>query len=350
MIVAENRLPLFETMPYTSRKGSGISQSMTPKSKFETLVTVFGGSGFLGRHVVRALANRGYRVRVAVRRPGLAGYLQPMGRVGQIHAVQANLRYADSVSAALRDADVAVNLVGLLFERGRQRFDALMSEGAETVAKAASAASAPLIHISAIGADPDSPSHYARAKGEGERRVRAAASTAVIVRPSIIFGPEDDFFNRFAALSRLAPVLPLPGGGHNRMQPVFAGDVAEGIAKAVDGDLKPGATYAFGGPNVNTIKELMEFVLATVGRRRLLLPVPFGVMKFQAALLQFLPKPPITPDQVELLRRDNVVSDEAKRDGHRLEGVGITPDSIEAIVPSYLWRFRKAGQFQPHAA
>ncbi len=323
---------------------------MSTKSKIETLVTVFGGSGFLGRHVVRALANRGYRIRVAVRRPALSGYLQPMGRVGQIHAVQANLRYPDSVAAALRDADVGINLVGLMLERGRQRFDALMSDGAETVALAASAAGAPLVHISSLSADPNSPSHYARTKGEGEQRVRAAASTAIVVRPSVVFGPEDDFFNRFAAMSRLAPALPLLGGGHTRMQPVFAGDVAEGIAKAVDGDLKPGTTYEFGGPDVHTFKELMEFVLATIGRRRLLLPVPFGVMKFQAAILQILPKPPITRDQVELLQFDNVVSDDAKRDGRTLEGIGLTPDSIEAIVPTYLWRFRKAGQFQPHAA
>jgi NADH dehydrogenase len=323
---------------------------MSTKSKIETLVTVFGGSGFLGRHVVRALANRGYRIRVAVRRPGLAGYLQPMGRVGQIHAVQANLRYPDSVAAALRDADIAVNLVGLLFEGGRQRFDALMAEGAGTVAQTADAVGASMIHVSAIGADPDAPSHYARTKAEGEQRVHAAQSSAIIVRPSVVFGPEDDFFNRFGAMSRFAPALPLPGGGHTRMQPVFVGDVADGIAKAVDGDLTPGATYEFGGPDAYTFKELMEFVLATVERRRLLLPIPFGLMKFQAAFLQFLPKPPITPDQVELLKRDNVVSEDAKRDGRTLEGIGIIPDSIEAIVPSYLWRFRKTGQFQPRAA
>jgi uncharacterized protein YbjT (DUF2867 family) len=323
---------------------------MTAKSKIETLVTVFGGSGFLGRHVVRALANRGYRIRVAVRRPELAGYLQPMGRVGQIHAVRANLRYPDSVTAALRDADVAVNLVGLMLESGRQRFDAVMTEGAETVAKAASAIGAPLVHVSSLAADPNSTSRYARSKGEGEERVRAAQSSAIIVRPSIVFGPEDDFFNRFASMSRLAPALPLVGGGHTRMQPVFAGDVADGIAKAVDGALKSGTTYEFGGPDAYTFKALMEFVLATVERRRLLLPIPFGLMKAQAAVLQFLPKPPITPDQVELLRYDNVVSDDAKRDGRTLEGIGIIPESIEAVVPSYLWRFRKTGQFQqPHA-
>jgi NADH dehydrogenase len=323
---------------------------MTLKSRLETLVTVFGGSGFLGRHVVRALAGRGYRIRVAVRRPELTGYLRPMGRVGQIQAVQANLRYPDSVAAAVRDADRVVNLVGILFERGNQRFDDIMAAGAETVARAAAAVDAPLTHISAIGADPDSPSRYAGAKAEGERLVLAAQSGAVIIRPSIVFGPEDDFFNRFAALARFAPALPLVGGGHTRMQPVYAADAAAAIAKVVDGELKPGTVYELGGPDVRTFKELMEFVLATTGRRRLLIPVPFALMSFKAAFLQFLPKPPITPDQVELLKRDNVVSDEAKRDGRTLEGLGIIPETMDAIVPTYLWRFRKTGQFNPHAA
>jgi uncharacterized protein YbjT (DUF2867 family) len=323
---------------------------MAAKTKLETLVTVFGGSGFLGRHVVRALANRQYRIRVAVRRPELCGHLRPMGRVGQIHAVQANLRYPDSVAAAVRDADIVVNLVGILFERGRQRFDAVQTEGAEAVALAANAAGAPLVHISAIGADENSASHYARSKAEGERLVLAAHSGATIVRPSIVFGPEDDFFNRFAALARMAPVLPLVGGGHTRMQPVFAGDAAEAIAKIVDGDAKPGVIYELGGPDVRTFKELMEFVLATIERRRLLVPVPFALMKLQAMLLQLLPKPPITPDQVELLKRDNVVSDDARRDGRTLEGLGIALESMAAIVPTYLWRFRKTGQFHPHTA
>jgi len=323
---------------------------MALRNRLETLVAVFGGSGFLGRHVVRALAKRGYRVRVAVRRPELAGYLQPMGRVGQVHAVQANLRYADSITAAVRDADVVVNLVGILFERGGQRFDAVMAAGAQSVARAAHAGSAPLVHVSAIGADAKSTSHYARAKAEGERLVLAEDDGAVIVRPSIVFGPEDDFFNRFAALARMAPALPLIGGGLTRMQPVFAGDVAEAIARAVDGDLRQGCIFELGGPGVRTFKELMQFVLATTQRRRLLIPVPFAVMKLQAMVLQFLPKPPITPDQVELLKRDTIVSDDAKRDGRTLEAIGITPESIEAIVPTYLWRFRKTGQFHPHAA
>jgi uncharacterized protein YbjT (DUF2867 family) len=323
---------------------------MTPRNKLETLVTIFGGSGFVGRHLVRALARRQYRIRVAVRRPELAGFLQPMGRVGQIHAVQANLRYPQSVAAAVRDADIVVNLVGVLFERGAQRFDAIQAQGAEAVALAANAAGARLVHISAIGADADSPARYAQSKAEGERRVLAAMPDATIMRPSIVFGPEDDFFNRFAALARLSPALPLVGGGHTRFQVAFVGDIAEAIAKAVDGDTKAGAIYELGGPDVRSFKELMEFMLATIQRRRLLLPVPFGLMKFNATFLQLLPKPPITPDQVEMLKYDNVVSAAAQGDARTLEGLGIVPQSAAAIVPSYLWRFRKTGQFNPHAA
>jgi uncharacterized protein YbjT (DUF2867 family) len=323
---------------------------MAIKSRLETLVTVFGGSGFLGRHVVRALANRGYRIRVAVRRPELCGFLRPMGRVGQINTVQANLRYPQSIAVALRDADIAVNLVGILFERGAQRFDAVQSAGAEAVALAAKSAGARLVHVSAIGADANSPSRYARSKAEGERRVLAAQPAVTIMRPSIVFGPEDDFFNRFAALARIAPALPLVGGGHTRFQPVFVGDVATAIAKAVDGETEFGTIYELGGPDVRTFRELMEFVLATIGRRRLLVPVPFDVMKFQAAFAQFLPKPPITPDQVELLKQDNVVSAEARSERRTLEGLGILPETVSAIVPSYLWRFRKAGQFSPDTA
>ena len=298
--------------------------------------------------MVRALAHRGYRIRVAVRRPELTGHLRPMGKVGQIHAVQANLRFADSVAAALRDADAAVNLVGILFERGNQRFDAVQVAGAEAVAAAAKAAEIPLVHVSAIGADAASPSHYARSKAEGERCVLAAQPQAVIMRPSIVFGPEDDFFNRFAALARFLPALPLPGGGHTRFQPVFAGDVGEAIARAVDGAAKPGTIYELGGPDVRTFREIMEFILATIRRRRLLVPVPFGAMKAQALVAQFLPKPPITPDQVELLKHDTIVSEDARRQGRTLEGLGIVPETIANIVPTYLWRFRKTGQFDPH--
>jgi uncharacterized protein YbjT (DUF2867 family) len=323
---------------------------MTAKSTSETLVTVFGGSGFLGRHVVRALANRGYRIRVAVRRPELTGHLRPMGKVGQIHAVQANLRHPASVAAALRDAEVAVNLVGILFQRGRQRFDAVQAQGAHAVAIAAKAEGARLVHVSAIGADDKSASHYARSKADGERLVMEAVPAAIIMRPSIVFGPEDDFFNRFAALARMSPALPLVGGGRTRFQPVFAGDVAEAIALAVDGAAKPGTIYELGGPDVRTFREWMEFILRTVRRRRLLVPVPFAVMKLLAAFAQFMPKPAITPDQVELLQRDNIVSEAARHEGRTIEGLGIVPETVAAIAPTYLWRFRKTGQFNPHTA
>ena len=312
----------------------------------ETLVTVFGGSGFLGRHVVRALAKLGYRIRVAVRRPELAGFLQPLGQVGQIHAMQANVRHAASVEAAAREADMVINLVGILFERGRQRFDAVQSFGAEAVARAAAAVGARLIHVSAIGADEGAPSCYARSKAVGERLVLAAVPSAVIMRPSVLFGPEDDFFNKFAAIARFSPALPLVGGGQTRFQPVFAGDVASAIVAAIEDRAKDGEVYELGGPEVLSFKELMQFLLATIERRRLLVPIPFALAKFQAGFLQFLPKPLLTPDQVELLRGDAIVSETAKREGRTLEALGIEPLAMAAVVPLYLWRFRKSGQFK----
>jgi NADH dehydrogenase len=311
----------------------------------ETLVTVFGGSGFLGRNVVRALAREGYRVRPAVRRPDLAGHLQPLGRVGQIHAVQANVRYPASVEAAVRGADVVINLVGILFERGKQRFEAVQAEGAFHVAQAAAAAGARLIHVSALGADPESTSLYARSKAAGEAAVLGAAPDATIFRPSILFGPEDDFFNRFAALARMSPALPLIGGGHTKFQPVFVGDVARAVLAAVGGHAGGGTIYELGGPEIRTFRELMEYVLAVTERRRLLTPIPFGLAKLKATFLQLMPTPLLTTDQVELLRGDNIVSQAAIDDRRTIAALGIEPAALDAIVPSYLWRFRKTGQF-----
>ncbi|QDW35771.1 complex I NDUFA9 subunit family protein [Bradyrhizobium sp. KBS0727] len=320
-------------------------------SNQETLVTVFGGSGFLGRNVVRALAKRDYRIRVAVRRPELAGHLQPLGRVGQIHAVQANVRNPASVEAAMRDSQVAINLVGILAEGGAQSFDAVQAKGAETVATAAAAVGARMVHVSAIGADENSLSHYARSKAAGEKAVLAAVPSATILRPSVVFGPEDQFTNRFGALARMSPVLPLIGGGATRMQPVYVGDVATAAADAVDGKTKPGATYELGGPEVLRLREIIEIILAITERNRMLVPLPFGLAKLQALFLQFAPGAlKLTPDQVVLLQSDNVVSDAAKAAGLTLEGLGITPDSMEAITPQYLWRFRAAGQFQRNGA
>jgi uncharacterized protein YbjT (DUF2867 family) len=319
---------------------------MTVQTNIDKLITVFGGSGFLGRHLVRALAKRHYRIRVAVRRPDLAGHLQPLGRVGQIHAVQANVRYPQSVEAAVRDADVAVNLVGILYERGRQRFGTVQGFGAEQIALAAAAHGARMVHVSAIGAAENSSAAYARAKAAGERAVLAATPGAHVFRPSIMFGPEDEFFNKFAAMARLLPALPLIGGGETKFQPVFVGDVAEAIARAVDGNARPGTTYELGGPEVRSFKQLMEYMLATIERKRLLIPLPFPLAKLQAQLLQYMPKPLLTPDQVELLKVDNVVSAAAEREHRTLKALGIEPAAMEAVVPSYLWRFRKTGQFR----
>jgi NADH dehydrogenase len=324
-------------------------------SASQQLVTVFGGSGFIGRHLVRALARRGYRVRAAVRRPDLALFLQPLGNVGQVVPVQANLRYKDSVRRVVEGADAVVNLVGILAEGGAQTFDAVQAEGARTVAEAAAAAGITrMVQVSALGADDASVSAYARSKAAGEAAVLAAVPGAVVVRPSIVFGPEDSFFNRFAALARMSPALPLIGGGSTRFQPVFVGDVAEAIARGIDGSLTPGATYELGGPEVKTFRELMEYVLQVTGRRRALVPLPFGVARLQAGLLEgikfasfgLLPETfLLTRDQVSLLEHDNVVSEAAKAAGLTLEGMGIAPETIEAVVPSYLYRFRRQGQF-----
>ena len=316
-------------------------------SNQETLVTVFGGSGFLGRNVVRALAKRDYRIRVAVRRPELAGHLQPLGRVGQIHAIQANVRYPASVEAAARGASAVVNLVGILSAAGDQSFEAVHARASETVAQAAAAVGARMAHVSAIGADEHSASQYARTKAAGEKATLAAVPSATILRPAVVFGPEDQFTNRFAALAQMSPVLPLIGGGHARMQPVYVGDVASAVADAVDGKTRPGATYELGGPEVLTMREIMQMILDITDRDRMLVPLPFELAKLKALFLQFAPGAlKLTPDQVELLKSDKVVSDAARDAGLTLQGLGITPDSMEAICPQYLWRFRPMGQFQ----
>ncbi|MGE3528116.1 MAG: complex I NDUFA9 subunit family protein [Methyloceanibacter sp.] len=314
-----------------------------------TLVTVYGGSGFIGRHLVGAIAKTGARMRVAVRRPELAGHLQPLGSVGQINAVQANVRYPDSLIAAARGADAVVNLVGILFPSGKQTFEAVQDEGAAHVAEAARAAGAgTLVHVSAIGASERSRSAYARSKAAGETDVREAFPGAVILRPSVVFGPEDDFFNRFAALARLLPALPLIGGGKTKFQPVFVGDVVKAILAGLTGKAGAGAPYELGGPEVLTLKQVMERVLAYSMRERFLVPVPFWLAKLKAAFLQLLPNPPLTIDQVRLLQTDNVVSEAAKRSGRDLEALGIEPVAIAAIVPDYLEQFRPRGQFSEY--
>ena len=311
-----------------------------------SLVTVFGGSGFLGRHIVHALARRGYRVRVAVRRPNDAQFLRPMGVVGQVEPVQANIRNDASVRAAIEGADAVVNLVGILYETGQQTFEAVQAEGAGRIAAAAKAAGIDrFVHVSAIGADAESPAAYARSKAAGEAAVRAAIPGAAIVRPSIVFGPEDDFFNRFAAMARLSPALPLVGGGKTRFQPGYVKDVAEGVARILERGLG-GATWEFGGPEVKSFRALLEDMLRITGRRRILAPLPVPLARLMATVTQFIPNPPLTPDQVRLLGYDNVVSEAAQAEGRTLEGLGIAPTVLEVVLPTYLYRFRKTGQFE----
>lgn len=312
----------------------------TPK-----LVTVFGGSGFLGRHVVRALAKRGYQIRVATRRPELAVHLQPLGNVGQIQAVQANLRVRWSVDRAVQGADHVINLVGILFEGGRQKFSTVQDLGARTVAEAARSVGAGLTHVSAIGADERSQSLYAKTKARGEKAVLETIDDAVIFRPSIVFGPEDQFFNRFANMARYSPVLPLIGGGQTKFQPVYVGDVAEAVARSVDGAVKGGEVHELGGPNVMSFQQIMEQLLKVIGRQRMLVPVPWWLASFQASILGLLPNPLLTPDQLILLKTDNVVSQDAEKAGRTFAGIGIQPQTTAAILPSYLWRYRTAGQF-----
>lgn len=304
-------------------------------------VTVFGGSGFLGRHVVRALAKKGWRIKVATRHPNRAFFLRPSGQVGQIGFVKCDVAEPEDVAKALLGSHAAVNLTGILFQRG-QSFEAVHADGAKNIAEAAARLGLrALVHVSALGADSESHSHYAQTKAQGEKNVAGAFAAATILRPSLLFGPEDQFFNRFADLARFLPALPLIGGGRTRFQPVFVGDVAGAVVTALDDPKAQGKTFELGGPTVYSFEELMQIVLSETQRRRLLVPIPFGLAFLQAIFLQLLPNPLLTPDQVRLLARDNVVSPGA----HTIQELGIEPTTVEAEVPSYLWRFRAKGEY-----
>jgi uncharacterized protein YbjT (DUF2867 family) len=309
------------------------------------LVTVFGGSGFIGTQVVRALAKRGWRVRAAMRRPGRGYRLRMLGDVGQIEVVQANIRVVDSVDRALDGAEAAVNLVGVIAERGRQGFQAVHALGAQTVAEAAArAGAARLVHVSALGAGPEAPSKYARSKADGEAAARAAIPGAVILRPGIVFGPGDAFFNRFARMAIAAPVLPLIGGGKTRIQPVFVGDVAQAVVNALADEGASGQTFELGGPGVYTFEALMRLVLKEIGRERLLAPIPFPIARligFGGDLQAMVMPPVLTSDQVAQLRSDLVAGEGARG----LADLGIAPTALEPILPTYLYRYRKGGQY-----
>lgn len=319
------------------------------------LVTVFGGSGFIGRYAARTLVERGWRVRVACRRVGTAIDVRLAGPPGWVDIVQANVRDRDSVDRALDGADAVVNLVGILFESGRQTFESAQLEGATNVAEAAAARGITrVIQVSSIGADENSKSPYARTKALSEAAVREAVPSATILRPSIVFGPEDGFFNRLAGLARSAPLLPSIGGGKTRFQPVYAGNVASAIAAAVDSGAAEGKTYELGGPSVYTFNELYDIVLKTIDEKRFKIPLPFFVARpmgyLTGAIWRFVPpfswgflgEPPMTGAQIEMLKDDNVVADGALT----IADLGVTElESVEATVPRYLWRFRSYGEF-----
>ena len=305
------------------------------------LVTIIGGSGFVGRHIAQRMARHGWRVRVACRRPNDAMYVKPYGDVGQVEPVQCNIRDEASTRAVIRGADAVINCVGVLFNSGRNTFDACQAEGAGRVARlAAEEGVAHLVHLSAIGADAASASQYARTKAAGEAAVSAACPAAVILRPSVVFGPDDGFFNRFAGMARLIPlVLPTVGAG-TRFQPVWVEDVAEAASTAARGEVAPG-TYELGGPSVYTLREVIELMLKVTRRRRLIVNLPFFAARIQAWFLQMLPNPLLTVDQVKLLKRDNVVAEGART----LADLGIEPTAAEAVIESYLYAYRPKGQY-----
>ncbi|MEE3360453.1 MAG: complex I NDUFA9 subunit family protein [Pseudomonadota bacterium] len=311
------------------------------------LVTIFGGSGFVGRYIARRMAKEGWRVRVAVRRPNDALFVRPYGVVGQVEPVFCNIRDDESVRAVTKGADVVVNCVGVLAEDGKNTFDAVQAEGAGRVARIAAEESVQrMVQISAIGADADSDSEYAQSKAEGEEAVLAAFPTAMILRPSIVFGPEDEFFNRFASMTRFGPVLPVVGAD-TKFQPVYVDDVAQAAVKGILGQAEPGI-YELGGPDVRTFRELMTEMLSVIHRKRLVLNIPFFAAGIMAKLMELgqtlslgIVPAQITTDQVANLRNDNVVSEGAKT----LADLGIEPTTTASVLPSYLWRFRPSGQY-----
>lgn len=319
------------------------------------LVTVFGGSGFVGRHVVEALTKRGYRVRIATRRPGREYYMLQIGEVGQTHMLTTNVRNRDSVARALIGADAAVFLPGLLYSSGKNNFKNVQALGAKNVAELSKSAGIPLIHMSALSADLASNIEYARTKGEGEKFVRSAHPNAIIMRPSVIFGPEDHFFNKFSDIARMSMFMPLFGGGKTKLQPVYVGDIATFIVKALDGGVPAGQTYELGGSDMVDFRETMDIMLSIIGRQKKFMNVPWGLGVLMGGLFGLFGKIPMMPTittagQIKMLKHDCIVSESAKTEGRTLEGVGIKPQTMEAILPAYLWRFRPQGQFSKNFA
>lgn len=308
--------------------------------KSNGVVTIFGGSGFVGRHLVGQLAKAGYHIRVAVRHPQLAGFLQPLGGVSQIEMVKANIRDEKTIKEAIEGADYVVNLVGILSQSGSQNFNSIHVQGARLIAIAAREAGVKqLVQMSALGADERSTSKYARTKAHGEDAVLNMEPNAVILRPSVIFGPEDGFFNMFAGMMSILPIIPV-FGGKTKFQPIFVGDVAAAIKAVLDGKARQGTIYELGGPQIISMKEVYLKIKEITGLSPLLIPLPLWVAKIIALFTFFLPKPPITGDQIKLLKKDNVVSNLAAEERRTLADlVGKAPHSIDVSVPTYLDRF-----------
>ncbi|MBV9555035.1 MAG: complex I NDUFA9 subunit family protein [Alphaproteobacteria bacterium] len=310
-------------------------------------IAVIGGSGFVGRYIVKRLAARGEVLAVAGRHAASAKFLKLKGDVGQVGLFNIGIDDVELLRPLLAGKDALINCVGILSEHGRQTFDLVHHTAPARLARVAREAGiARLVHISALGADPRSPSAYARSKAAGEQAVRDAFPTATILRPSIVFGPEDDFFNRFARMAVISPFVPLIGGGETRFQPVYVGDVAEAAVRALDDPAAAGRTYELGGPKVYTFRALLELMLHEIKRRRHFVDLPFGLASLQARLLSLLPNPPLTPDQVEMLKRDNIVASGALT----LQMLGIEPVAVEAILPTYLDRFRRGGWYDRRRA
>ena len=309
------------------------------------IATIFGGSGFVGRHVVGILAKDGYHIRVAVRRPDLGFHLQPLGNVGQIQNVQANLRFPWSVERAIEGSDVVINLVGILAESGKQKFQDVHVEGAALIAKQCKKRNIPLVHVSALGADIDSSSDYYSSKAKAELLVRKALKSTIILRPSIIFGSEDNFFNQFAAMAGISPFLPLIGGGKTLFQPIYVGDVAKAVVLGAKGALHSGKTYELGGAEVLTFRQCVEQVLHYTGRSNGLISIPWLVAAFIARLTGWIPGAPLNRDQVEMLKSDSVVSQKSTRQKLTLSGIGIEAKTLASILPTYMMRFRVHGQY-----
>ena len=326
----------------------------------DELIVVFGGSGFIGRHVIKALARRGFRVRAPMRRPHLGQDLRVLGDVGQIHLMQANVRFPNSVARALEGATGVVNLVGVLHQSGKQTFQAMHVDATVTIADAAKAAGiAKVVQVSSIGANPRAKADYARSKGEAEQALRQRVPTATVLRPSIVFGAEDNFFNRFAQMSRSAAPfgvfgrLPLIGGGKTKLQPVHVQDVADAVVAALTRTDAAGRTYELGGPRVYTFRELLDFIQKTIDRKQGYLPLGFSIAGLAGSILQLQPigAPMLTADQVKMLRSDNIVGVSGEKDIGTIGDLAVAPlETIESIVPTYLWRFRPYGQFQTRQA